>query len=201
MIFTKYTLYRILLCLAFGALTIENQVRAAITDTMPNGTQNSPYTLAPEFDRLIAAESRNNEPGGEILVAQKGQIIEFLRDSTGSIHQLALGKAGIANYYWFKTSQPIPALLPTRVPDSLMQQYAGRYVFSAGDTLTIIKEGSGIVAQPTGKEKFPTYAEKEHIFLSIKERARFEFRRDRSGLINKLIWYQDKEKKEAKRLR
>lgn len=127
--------------------------------------------------------------------------IEFFRDSGGAPNKLGFGRVGIGTYYWFKTNLPTPVLLPIRVPDSLMQQYAGRYVFSAGDTVTIIKEGPGIAAQPTGKEKFPTYAETEHIFFSIKEHTRLEFRRDRSGLINKLIWYQGKEKKEAKRIR
>lgn len=125
--------------------------------------------------------------------------IEFLRDSTDNIHQLAFGRVGIGMYHWFKTDKPIPVLLPTRVADSVMQQYIGRYVFSAGDTLAIIKEGPGIVVQPTGKEKFPTYAETDHTFFSIKERIRFEFRRNRSGLIDKLIWYEGKAKKEAKR--
>lgn len=126
--------------------------------------------------------------------------VEFLRDSTGALNKLGLGRVGIGTYYWFKTNKPIPAMLPNKVPDSMMQQYTGKYVFPAGDTLTIIKEGTGIVAQPGGKDKYATYAETEQIFCTIKENNRFEFRRNRSGLIDKLIWFEGKEKREAKRM-
>lgn len=126
--------------------------------------------------------------------------LEFLRDSTGNLNKLGLGRVGIGTYYWFKTDKPIPVLLPTKVADSVMQQYAGKYVFSPGDTVTIIKEGAGIVAQPKGKEKRSTYAETEQIFCIIKENTRFEFRRARSGIVDKLIWYQGKEKKEARKI-
>ncbi len=91
-------------------------------------------------------------------------------------------------------------MLPDKVSDSLMQQYTGKYVFPTGDTLTIIKEGAGIVIQPNGKEKLSTYAETEQVFCAIKGDRKVEFKRNKSGLIDKLIRYEGKEKREAKKI-
>jgi CubicO group peptidase (beta-lactamase class C family) len=126
--------------------------------------------------------------------------VDFFRDSTGSLQKLGLGKIGIGTYYWFKTNKPIPVMLPHRIPDSLMQQYTGKYVFTAGDTLTILKEGPGIVLQPNGKEKLATYPETEQLFCAIKKDNKVEFKRSKTGLVDKLTWYEGKEKREAKRI-
>lgn len=168
-------------------------------------------------NELIAITEVNNQlyfqrPGGvrhPIKASAKDNFyfdhdylwIEFLRDSAGSLRQLSLGRAGIGTYYWFKTNQPIPVLLPDKVPDSLLKQYAGQYKFTLrDDTAFITKNGPGFFARLSGKERTRTYAETESIFRTVKGDNRFEFRRSRSGLIDKLIWYEGKEKREAQRI-
>ncbi|WP_315818722.1 serine hydrolase [Paraflavitalea speifideaquila] len=111
--------------------------------------------------------------------------VDFLRDSVGNLHKLGLGKVGIGTYYWSKTNQTIPTMLPARLPDSLMQQYVGKYVFSSGDTLTIIKEGLGLVIQPNGSEKLTTYPETEQLFSALKRITKLNLKEiDRDSLIN-----------------
>src|SRR5687767_512433 len=76
--FTKPSLYPILLCLSFSTFISVAEARpnkAVGTDTMPNPIQDIPSGLTTEFDKLIASESNSAEPGGVILVAQKGQVI------------------------------------------------------------------------------------------------------------------------------
>lgn len=126
--------------------------------------------------------------------------IEFLHDSTNKINQLSLSSVGVAPYYWPKTTKPIPTLLPGKIADSLLQQYAGKYAFKEGDSLEIVKEGAGLSVQMAGKEKSTTYAETEDAIAAIKDNFRIAFRKNRSGQIDRLIWQQDNEKKEAIKL-
>lgn len=77
MIFTKYSLYGIFLFLVYNAgsyLSGNSAIKTGVNDTMPHNTSGN-YALAAELDGLIASQTRDHEPGGEILVAQKGQIV------------------------------------------------------------------------------------------------------------------------------
>ncbi len=76
MIFTKYSLYRVLLCLTLSAFTqMAGAHEKPAADTMPQNVQDNASLLTAEFDKLIASESKSAEPGGVILIAKKGRVI------------------------------------------------------------------------------------------------------------------------------
>lgn len=126
--------------------------------------------------------------------------VAFGRNATSQVERLSFSKVDLNKTDWFKTSLPIPALLSTRMADSALDGYAGRYLLSTGDTITIEKEGLGLLARVGRGEKQPLYAATADTFIPVRENARFAFRRSRMGTVDLLAWYQGKEKKAAKRL-
>jgi CubicO group peptidase (beta-lactamase class C family) len=166
-------------------------------------------------EKIIITEAGNKlyfqRPGGaryNILAVAKDEFsfgrdylwVAFNRDSANRISKLSFSSIGVGATDWPKTTQPIPVMMPNKISDSLLQQYAGQYDLKEGSSITIVKEGSGLSVQVAGKEKSSTYAETESIFSAIKDNFRIAFLKNGSGQVDRLIWEQDKEKKEARRM-
>jgi CubicO group peptidase (beta-lactamase class C family) len=186
-------------------IAIDNKLMKTYTGLYENAAKEQ--IMITEIDNKLYFQ----RPGGvryNIIAVAKDQFsfgrdflwVEFLRDSTSKVSRLALSSVGVAAYYWPKTTKPIPVMFPNKIPDSLLQQYAGKYAFKEGDWLDIVKEGSGLSVEITGKEKSTTYAETENSFSAIKDSFKITFIKNGSGQVDRLIWQQDNKKKEATRL-
>lgn len=80
-----------------------------------------------------------------------------------------------------------------QVDTAILKQYVGEYELAPGFTVTISFEDNGLKAQPTGQGIFDLYAEKENFFFLKVVDAQVEFVKDASGVVTKMILYQNGE--------
>lgn len=76
------------------------------------------------------------------------------------------------------------------VAASVLDAYTGVYQFSPTATLTITREGDHLIAQISGQEKAPRYAESETKFFSKIVDAEVVFAKDSSGRVTHISFRQ-----------
>lgn len=127
---------------------------------------------------------------------------EFERDASNRITQLVFSQVGIAPIVWKKTSGPaLPSLYPERMPDSLLNQYAGVYLSWVNDTIHIERktESLGLVMLRNGKTKQALAPLSLAAFVTVDKKATVEFHALNSK-IDALWLTEGKQKKAAKKI-
>lgn len=104
---------------------------------------------------------------------------EFTSDGAGKIKSLKFSQVDIGLTEWFKTTKPLLKLSPERVADSLLKRYAGKYLLTNYDTITISRDGPVLFYQMNNKPKQILAAESNTSFFSLKSYdVRIEFIND-----------------------
>lgn len=142
----------------------------------------------------IQASSKNN-----FFLQINHLWVEFHEDSNGKITGLDFSQVGIGARTWQKTDQPVLTLLPDKLPDTILNEYAGKYLIAGQDSVLIRKESNGIVLQWRGQPKKSLIANTKETFSVLNEDLRLEFQKNAFGKYDLLIW-QNKEAIAAKKV-
>jgi CubicO group peptidase (beta-lactamase class C family) len=76
------------------------------------------------------------------------------------------------------------------VPGQLLAQYAGTYNLAPGFDLVITVDNGQLMAQATGQQKFPLFAESETSFFLKAVDAQVDFAKDTAGAVTALTLHQ-----------
>ena len=77
------------------------------------------------------------------------------------------------------------------VPVTVLQQYAGSYELVPGFVITVTVEGNQLMAQATGQQNFPLFAEKEDFFFYKVVDAQIKFEKGPDGKVSHLVLFQN----------
>ena len=87
-----------------------------------------------------------------------------------------------------------------KVESKILDSYVGRYEFSPTLSITISREGEGLVVQLTGQSKLQIFPESETKFFLRAVDAQISFVKDPDGRVTHLILHQGGRDQKAKRL-
>lgn len=87
-----------------------------------------------------------------------------------------------------------------KVDSKILDSYVGRYEFSPTLSITISREGEGLVVQLTGQSKLQMFPESETKFFLRAVDAQISFVKDADGRVTDLILHQGGRDQKAKRL-
>jgi hypothetical protein len=76
------------------------------------------------------------------------------------------------------------------VDPKILTEYAGTYALAPNFDLVITDEKGQLMAQATGQNKAPIYAESETVFFPVVVEAKIEFFHDAQGKVTHLILHQ-----------
>jgi CubicO group peptidase (beta-lactamase class C family) len=157
-------------------------------------------------NRLYSQRGRN--PRFHIKAFQKDRFfvdhalltLEFSRNKKGEIEKLITGSRQ-GTEVWTKTDKPFPTLTAIKVDDRILEAYAGEYEIRPDLTFVVTKEQDKLFVQATRQEKFEILAESETNFFTNINDAEFEFIKDESGQVAKVVLNQGGRKMEANKIR
>ncbi len=86
------------------------------------------------------------------------------------------------------------------VEPKILDAYVGRYELSPTFSLTVTREGDGLMTQATGQSKVPIYAESETKFFLRVVDAQITFVKDATGKVTHLILHQGGRDQQAKKV-
>jgi hypothetical protein len=125
--------------------------------------------------------------------------VEFKDDTKGEITALDFSQAGFGATMWQKTNQAPLVLLPDRLPENILNEYAGKYLLTGQDSIVIKKEGGGIILQQSNQPKKNLVANTMQKFSVLNEDLILEFQKNDKGILELLI-QQNKQKIVANRV-
>jgi CubicO group peptidase (beta-lactamase class C family) len=126
--------------------------------------------------------------------------IEFLRNKKGAITSLITKKLD-GNEVWQKTNQPIPDSNGIKVEDQILNTYVGEYEIPSVMRFSVAKVNNRLFIQPQGQDAFEIFADTVFKFFTKVNDAEFEFVKDESGKLTKIILRQGGRTAEAKKVR
>jgi CubicO group peptidase (beta-lactamase class C family) len=113
--------------------------------------------------------------GQGIFVLTNGVSDQLLTEIVSAFRQM---------YGMEKAAKPHSAV---NVDPGVFDRYVGRYQFAPNATLTVTREGSGLVGQLTGQPKFELFPESERAFFLKVADAKITFETDGAGQATALI--------------
>jgi serine-type D-Ala-D-Ala carboxypeptidase/endopeptidase len=125
---------------------------------------------------------------GVYIMANAGEIRPILEELSKYILGLINGNEGIADLPSFKKKEAI------EVPESILQNYVGKYEVAPNVFADITREGNNLFVQITGQPRFDLHAYEEIKFALKVMDAQIEFTMDENGQVNGLILSQGKNK-------
>lgn len=117
----------------------------------------------------------------------EGAVVMTNSDRGGAIGDEIMHSVA-AEYAWPDYHPTVRAVVP--VDAKILAQYAGSYQLAPNFDLVITNENNQLMAQATGQDKSPIYAESETMFFPIVVEAEIEFVKDDHGKVTSLILHQ-----------
>jgi CubicO group peptidase (beta-lactamase class C family) len=117
----------------------------------------------------------------------EGAVVMTSGDAGGQIGDEVLNS--IATEYGWADHHPT-VRTAVKVDPKILASYVGTFELEKGFDLVVTVENSQLIAQATGQDKFPLYAESETKFFPIMFPAEIEFVKDGSGNVTALILHQ-----------
>ncbi len=114
------------------------------------------------------------------------QSIEFVRNKKGKIASLTTKKL-LGNEIWIKTNKPFPSENGIKVDVKILKTYSGEYEIPSVFTFSVTNVQDRLFIQAEGQEQFEIFAETANKFFTKVDDAQFEFIKDSSGLVKKVI--------------
>ena len=127
------------------------------------------------------------------------KTIEFSGNKKGKIEKLTTKKLD-GNDVWNKTNKPIPDSNGIKVDEKILATYVGEYEITNEMSFSVTKEKDRIFVQAPGQEKFEIFADTENKFFTKVNDAEFEFVKDDSGKLTKVILNQGGRQTDAKKI-
>ncbi len=128
------------------------------------------------------------------------QTIEFARDKKSSVVAVTTIKlTGVE--LWNKTNKPIPDSNGIKVNGEILETYVGEYEITTEMSFLVTKEGDRIFVQAPEQEMLEMFADSETKFFLKVNDAQFEFVKEDSGKITKVILNQGGRTMEAKKIK
>jgi CubicO group peptidase (beta-lactamase class C family) len=128
------------------------------------------------------------------------QTIEFSKNTKGKIEKLITQKL-TGNDVWNKTNKPIPDSNGIKVDDKILQTYVGEYEIPSAFTFSVTKKQDRLFIQAIGQDQFEIFADTENKFFTKVTDAEFEFVKDDSGKVTKVIMNQGGRQADAKKIK
>lgn len=97
--------------------------------------------------------------------------VEFHIDSLQRINELTFSQVGIGLTIWKKTNKPILRLYPEKIPDSLINQYVGKYVLSENDTAIIERKFPNLLLLTRGEKKTTLIPNSKNSYSAIDDNS------------------------------
>ena len=114
------------------------------------------------------------------------QTIEFYRNKKGTIEKLLTKKLN-GNEAWNKTNKTIPDSNGIKVNGKILETYVGEYEITNELNFSVTIEKDRIFVQTPGQDKFEIFADTENKFFTKLNDAEFEFIKNNSGKVTKVI--------------
>jgi hypothetical protein len=111
--------------------------------------------------------------------------VEFVKDATGAVTHAVMYQNG-RNREVKRTSATVaapPEHKEIAVPAAILARYVGTYQMQPNVEMSITLDGTQLMAQLTGQQKFPVFAETETLFFFKIVEATLEFQKDASGVV------------------
>jgi CubicO group peptidase (beta-lactamase class C family) len=128
------------------------------------------------------------------------QTIEFSKNTKGKIEKLVAQKL-TGNEVWNKTNKPIPESNGIKVNEKILQTYVGEYEIPSAFTFSVTKEQDRLFIQAFEQDQFEIFADTENKFFTKVDDAQFEFVKDDSGKVMKVIMNQGGRQADAKKIK
>lgn len=128
------------------------------------------------------------------------KTIEFLRNKKSGIEAL-ITKRPDGNEVWKKTNKPLPDSNGIKVDEKILVTYAGEYEIPSVFSFSVVKEKNRMFIKVKGQEPFEIFAESINNFFTKVNDAEFEFVKDHSGKVVKIILTQGGRIAEAKKIK
>jgi len=128
------------------------------------------------------------------------QTIEFSKNTKGKIEKLIAQKL-TGNDVWNKIKKPIPDSNGIKVNDKILQTYVGEYEIPSAFTFLVTKEQDRLFIQAIGQDQFEIFADTENKFFTKVDDAQFEFVKDDSGKVTKVVMNQGGRQADAKKIK
>jgi CubicO group peptidase (beta-lactamase class C family) len=109
--------------------------------------------------------------------------VEFFADATGAVTHAVMHQNGRQREVR-RTSATVASPTPRKeitLPGSSLARYVGTYQMAPNAELSVTLDGSQLMAQLTGQQAFPIFAESETLFFYKVVEATLEFQKDASG--------------------
>jgi CubicO group peptidase (beta-lactamase class C family) len=126
-------------------------------------------------------------------------VVEFSRDKKGKVDKLTSKKL-TGNEIWSKTNKPIPSDDGIKVDEKILESYVGEYEIPSMISFSVSKEHGKLFLQAQGQDKLEMFADTENIFFLKVNDAQFEFVKDDSGKVTKIIMNQGGRQADAKKV-
>lgn len=146
-------------------------------------------------------------PKSKLKAYQKDQFfidalvtIEFSKNKKGQTEKLITKKLN-GNEVWNKTNKPMPSENGIKVNEKLLESYVGEYEMTPEFVFSISKEQDSLYLQAPEQEKLQMFAETETKFFLKVNDAQFEFVKDKSGKLTKVIMNQGGRQADAKKIK
>lgn len=106
----------------------------------------------------------------------------------------------LAEAYLWKNMEPQPSYSATDIKPKNLDAFVGRYDFSNGAVMKIVKKDEGLFAQLSGQPEFPIFPSSENEFYWKVVEARIKFVEDENGEVHNAIFNQNGQELKVKRL-
>lgn len=128
------------------------------------------------------------------------KIIEFSRNKNGGVSALITKKLeGIE--VWQKTNKSLPDSNGIKVDARILETYVGDYEIPSVLRLSVSRVKDRLFMRAAGQEQFEIFADLVHKFFTKINDAEFEFVKDETGKVTKVILNQGGRTAEAKRVK
>lgn len=128
------------------------------------------------------------------------KTIEFSRNQKAGVSALVTKKLdGIE--IWQKTNKPLPDSNGIKVDAKILETYVGDYEIPSVLRLSVSRIKERLFMKAAGQEQFEIFADSVHKFFTKINDAEFEFVKDETGKVTKVILNQGGRTAEAKRVK
>lgn len=128
------------------------------------------------------------------------KTIEFSRNQKSGVSALVTKKLD-GNEVWQKTNKPLPDSNGIKVDAKILESYVGDYEIPSVLRLSVSRVKERLFMKAAGQEQFEIFADSVHIFFTKINDAEFEFVKDETGKVTKVILNQGGRTAEAKRVK
>lgn len=128
------------------------------------------------------------------------KTIEFLRNQKAGVSALVTKKLD-GNEVWQKTNKPLPDSNGIKVDAKILETYVGNYEIPSVLRLSVSRVKDRLFMKAEGQEQFEIFADSVHNFFTKINDAEFEFVKDETGKVTKVVLNQGGRTAEAKRVK